>query len=305
MPLADIDLAPLGERLSNEGLTLDCGAARIRIRSDLPELAPLLRILYRGYAPLPAAAGCDVSVRLRRGRGLRRWLRPQVELVIDGARELEPFPRDTPLPLLEWGLNYALASRLTCHLLLHAGAVERGGRAVLLPAMPGAGKSTLTAALALRGWRLLSDEFGVVRLTDAQLLPLLRPVALKNESIDVIARFAPEAVIGPRFPKTHKGTVAHLAPRPEDVAACHRPAQTTLVIFPRFEAGRGVALEPLPRARAFARLAVNSFNYEFLGPDAFDALGRLLAGASCYQLVYGDLEAAVAAIQERLAAHAT
>jgi predicted ATPase len=32
--------------------------------------------------------------------------------------------------------------------------VERDGHALILPAMPGSGKSTLTAALVQRGWRL-------------------------------------------------------------------------------------------------------------------------------------------------------
>lgn len=300
MHVADVAPARLRAELAGSGIAIDCGAARVRIRSDLPELAELLRIAYRGYELADAARACDVAVGLRRARGLRRWIRPQVELLIDGARELEPFPRDTPLPLLEWGLNYALATRLSCYLLLHAGAVERNERAVLLPAMPGAGKSTLTAALSLSGYRLLSDEFGVVRFGDAQLLPLLRPVALKNESIDVIARLAPDAVIGPRFPKTHKGTVAHLAPAAEHVRARHTPAAPALVVFPRFDPAGGVEVEPLPRARAFARLAVNSFNYEIVGPEGFDALGRVVSASACYQLRYGDLTRAVQTIGQLL-----
>ena len=40
-------------------------------------------------------------------------------------------------------------------------------------------------------YRLLSDEFGAVRLRDVRLLPLVRPISLKNESIDVMKRFAP------------------------------------------------------------------------------------------------------------------
>lgn len=297
-----VDVAPeaLRAQLAGRGIALDFGAARARIRSDAPELAPLLHTVYRGYTLEDPARGCDVAVRLRRPRGLRRWVRPQVELLIDGVREMEPFPGDTSLPLLEWGMNYALATRLTCYLLLHAGVVERGGRAVLLPALPGAGKSTLTAALALGGFRLLSDEFGVVRPDDARLLPLLRPVALKNESIDVIAHLAPGAVIGPRFPKTHKGTVAHLAPLPEHVDARQVPATCRLVLFPRFDPSVAVEIEPLPRARAFARLAVNSFNYEFLGPDAFEALGALVAASDCYEMRYGDVRRAVAAIAQLL-----
>ncbi len=300
MRIADLAPGELRTWLQGQGLTLDFGAARARVRSDTPELAELLHTVYGGYTPDEPARACDVAVHLRRPHGLRRWVRPQVELLIDGVRELEPFPRDTSLPLLEWGMNYALATRLTCYLLLHAGVVEREGHAVLLPALPGAGKSTLTAALALGGFRLLSDEFGVVRLADALLLPLLRPVALKNESIDVIAALAPHASMGPRFPKTHKGTVAHLAPSAEHVAARHAPAAPRLVLFPRFEPGVGVEIEPVPRARAFARLAVNSFNYEFLGPDAFDALGRVVAASACYEMRYGDLRRAVAAIAELL-----
>jgi len=45
---------------------------------------------------------------------------------------------------------------------LHAGCVARDGKAVLLAAASGVGKSTLTLALALRGWSLLSDDWTFV-----------------------------------------------------------------------------------------------------------------------------------------------
>jgi len=298
--VADSDRVALADMLLGRGLGLDLGAATIRIRSDVPDLEGLLQTLYGSYRVEDGLELFDVTVKLRRAGGLRRLFRPQVELLVDAAIEFEPFPLDTPVPLLEWGVNYALASRLCCYLLLHSGVVERHGRTVLLPAMPGSGKSTLTAALALRGFRLLSDEFGVVRLSDSQLLPMLRPIALKNESIDVIARFAPQAVIGPRYDKTHKGTVAHLAPQLAHVDACHQSAAPALIIFPRHDPSVALEMEPVPRARAFARLAVNSFNYEILGPDGFDALGGVVQASTCYQLRYRDLDRAVEAITELL-----
>jgi HprK-related kinase A len=243
----------------------------------------------------------DVSVEVRRVDGVRGFVRPQCEMLCDGIRQLEPFPLDTSLPLLEWGTNYALATRLFCYLLLHAGVVERNGRAIVMPALPGSGKSTLTAALTLRGFRLLSDEFGVVRLNDSRLLPMLRPLALKNESIDVIQRFDPTAVIGPRYPKTHKGTVAHLAPLAQHVDARHEAASPGLVVFPRFDPSTRLELEPVKKTRAFARLAVNSFNYQAMGPDGFDALARLVHESSCWQLRYSDLDSAMSALGDLLA----
>ncbi len=300
MRIADISDDVLLRHLASDGVGIDFGAARSRVRTRLPEVAGMIRTVYGGYIADDPAGMFDVTVDLRRVRGLRGRIRPQCELLCDGVRELEPFPLDTPLPLLEWGTNYALATRLFCYLLLHAGVVERGGRAIVMPAMPGSGKSTLTAALTLRGFRLLSDEFGVVRINDSRLLRMLRPLALKNESIEVIQRFEPAAAIGPRFPKTKKGTVAHLAPLPAHVDARQEVAAPALVVFPRFDPSAGVELEPVSKTRAFARLAVNSFNYHALGPDAFDALGRLVDESSCWQLRYGDLDGAIKALGDLL-----
>jgi len=298
--IADIPADALLQRLASDGLGIDFGAARSRIRTRVPAVAGMIRTVYASYVAEDPAGMFDVTVELRRVHGVRGYLRPQCELLCDGALELEPFPLDTPLPLLEWGTNYALATRLFCYLLLHAGVVERGGRAIVMPAMPGSGKSTLTSALTLRGFRLLSDEFGVVRLSDSRLLRMLRPPALKNESIDVIQRFEPTAVIGPRFPKTRKGTVAHLAPLPSHIDARHEAAVPALVVFPRFDPGSGVVLEPVRKTRAFARLAVNSFNYQALGPKAFDALGQLVEDSSCWKLRYSDLDGAIKALGELL-----
>jgi HprK-related kinase A len=171
---------------------------------------------------------------------------------------------------------------------------------VLLPAQPGSGKSTLTAALECGGFRLLSDEFGVVDLEDGLILPLVRPIALKNESIDVIRAFAPSAVIGPLFPRTRKGTVAHLAPTSHSIAHAGVPAQPALVLFPKYAASEPLTLEAVPPARAFAKLAGNAFNYEILGPVAFDAVEQLVRGSLCFRLRYSDLQEAVSAVARLL-----
>ena len=301
MRVAEAGPVHLRERLGGEGIGLDFGAASARVLSDAPGFDEVFASVYRGFELGAASGFFDVTVRLRRGRGIRRHVRPQVELVADGRSVFAPFPADTHQPLLEWGMNFLIARRLGFHLLLHAGVVALDDRAVILPAMPGSGKSTLTAALATRGFRLLSDEFGVVRLADGQLLPLLRPVALKNESIDVIARFAPQATIGPSFPKTRKGTVAHMAPDAESIESRHVPAQPALIIFPRFDPAVECRLTPEKRSHAFTRLSMNSFNYDMLGPAGFDAVGRVIESCAVYRLAYRDLDRAVAAIRDLLA----
>lgn len=302
MRVAELSEEALGARLRTEGLALDFGAARARLLTDVPALCASLRRVYAHFPVERAGGFFDVTARLRRARGVRRFVRPQVEFVVDGLAPFEPFPAANDLPLLEWGLNWCLAERCNTYLLLHAGVVERGGVGMILPALPGSGKSTLTAALAVSGFRLLSDEFGVVRLDDGLCVPMLRPIALKNESIGVIGELRPDAARGPIFSGTRKGDVAHLGPDVESVEKRHLPAAIRLVVFPRFEAGAQTGLEPIARARAFAKLAVNSFNYELLGPAGFEAVGRLIARCDCYRLTYGNLAEAISAIGELLAA---
>lgn len=300
MRVGELRLPDVAAMLRGDGLGLDFGAARARVRTDLPALAKSIHAVYRHFPVAERGGFYDVTAAVRRVGGLRRYVRPQIEFVVDGEVPFDPFPAATDLPLLEWGLNWCLAERCNTHLLLHAGVVERAGVAVILPALPGSGKSTLTAALALGGFRLLSDEFGVVRLDDGRCVPMLRPIALKNESIGVVERLSREATLGPVFPGTRKGDVAHLAPDADSAARRHQPAEARLIVFPRFEAGAQTQLGPIARARAFAKLAVNSFNYEVLGAAGFEAVGRLIARCDCYRLTYGNLAEALSAIGELL-----
>jgi HprK-related kinase A len=298
MQISDLDSVTLARQLAGKGIALDLGAARVRVHARVPGLAEALRTVYWAYPAEEASGFFDITVRLDRPRGIRRFFRPQVTFFVDGERPFEPFPADTHLPLLEWGINFCFAERSHDHLVLHAGVVERRGHAVVLPALPGSGKSTLTAALVCRGYRLLSDEFAVVRLSDGMTVPMLKPLALKNESIDVIRAFAPGVVLGPRFPKTRKGTVAHMAPDFASVAKRRMSARPSLIVFPKYVADTQLQCLPMLRSRAFTRLAVNSFNYSKLGPQGFDAVGELIESCECYSLQYSSLDEAVETLDE-------
>jgi HprK-related kinase A len=297
--LSAIDPKSFRHALAGEGIWIDFGAATLRLRSAQREFAAQLRAAYANFPFEAEPPWADIHVHIAPASGLRRWFRPQVRFVCDGAAPFEPFPADAGLPLLEWGTNWVFGQRLNDLLLFHAGAVERDGRVLLLPAVPGSGKSTLTAGLSCRGWRLLSDEFGAWSLEQRAFVPVLKPIALKNQSIDVIRRFAPDALFGPSFPGTRKGTVAHLAADAQAVARRRESAQPGVIVLPRWSAGANTSLEPLPTDRAFALLAFNSFNYATLGEAAFDAVVRLVRECPTYALVYSDLDDVVGLLTDR------
>lgn len=270
---------------------LDLGAARIAVTSPIPAFQAQLDFIYGHHRDDGGGGFADIRVALRPGPGWRLWGR-QVVLWSEGLRPFEPYPLQAALPLFEWGSNWLLAQRLNAYLLLHAGVLARGEHALILPAAPGSGKSTLTCALHLAGWRFLSDEFGVVDTESGDVQPLLKPAALKNRSIDVIGDL-PGAVLGPVFPKTRKGDVAHFVPSQASIADRHRSATPKLVIFPRFRDGAPLRSTALSTAETAMRLGLNSFNYRSLGPVGFHAVAQLARSAKACELEYGDLGAAI------------
>jgi len=283
-------------RLSGDGLCWRMGPFIVRLRTNLPELTETLRLLY-GDFPVEADGFADFHVRLS-AAGVRRWWRPKVQFFVDERPPFEPLPRTSAVPLLEWGLNWCVSTRADQYLIVHAAVVERHGRAIVLPGPPGAGKSTLCAGLLLRGWRLLSDEFALVRPDDGRLVPLPRPVSLKEESISTVRQLAPDVLMGPSSRDTWKGTVAHMRPPSGSVARAAVPADPGWVVFPAFRPEEPMRLTPHPRSRTLARLARNSFNWNLLGARGFEALSTLVDRSGCYELTHRDLEEALRALEE-------
>jgi hypothetical protein len=294
MPLLS-DLAPaeLARRLAGPGLHVETGPFIVHVRSPHRLLAQALHQMYGAY-PLAEAGFADFHLSLAQGRGWHRWLRPQARFLHDGVEMFEPLPASQVVPMFEWCLNWCVSSRAHEYLMLHAAVLERHGQCAILPAPPGSGKSTLCAALAHHGWRLLSDELALVQLSDGMVAPLPRPISLKNASIEVIRRALPEAVLGAPVSDTVKGTVAYVRAPSDSVARARVTARPAWVVCPRYVAGAELAVTPLAPAPAHMTLAENAFNYSMLGADGFAALAALVDGVQAWNLSYSRLDEALA-----------
>ena len=283
-------------RLKGAGLGVRVGPFDVHITARVAGLYQPLYSLYSGYQVLDGDRVFSCHVQLREVRSLRSGFERKVRFLVDGRAPHEDMPARQAIAVLEWGINLVIALRFQCFLMLHSAVLERNGCALLMPAAPGSGKTTLCAALAHRGWRLLSDEFGLLRPGSVSLLPVPRPMPLKNESIDVIRAFAPEAVLGPEIPGTRKGTVAHVRPPDSSVERDAEVARARWIVFPRWVAGERLMLQALPRADGFMNLATNSFNYDKHGEAGFESVRALVDGSQCFRLVYSNLGEAVAAL---------
>lgn len=294
MRVCSLSHAELRQSLQGSGLTLRVGPFTFRILCDIESVAEGLTTLYSDYPLADDDSFMDYTVHIARGAGLRKWLYPQAMFRFDGLEPFAPLPQRQAFPLLEWAMNWCVSTQAHQYLLLHAAVIERAGCAVLMPAPPGSGKSTLCAALISRGWRLLSDELALVSLQDASITPVGRPVSLKNESIALIQKFAPEAVFNRITADTAKGAVTHMKVPTEQLLRINEKARPRWVVFPQYVSGSGPELQARSKANSMLELGRNSFNYMVLGRLGFEALSRVVDACDCYDFRYGRLADAVA-----------
>ena len=295
MTPSSLGLDELSRRLRGAGLAIKTGPFNFRIRSSIPSVASALALLYADYPLVDENEFIDFEVHLDLGAGVRRWIRPQVRFLYDGRPPFEPLPIGHAVPLMEWAMNWCISSQAHQYLILHAAVIERDGVAAILAAPPGSGKSTLCAGLMSRGWRLLSDELALISPKDRSIVPLCRPVSLKNQSLSVMRAFEPSAEFSDVTHDTLKGAVCHMKIPKRHLDRIEERARPGWVVFPKYVKDAAARLTPRSRANSMLELGRNAFNYTLLGRTGFETLADVITASECHDFEYGSLDEAVCA----------
>lgn len=296
MPLLkDLSPAEVKARLKHGDFKLRCGPYIYSLQSSEQKIIDGLSLLYQDFEIILEETFSDFHIAMQPS-GLSQRLRGVVEFYWDGRCPMNIIEVRHTYAFLEWGMNWCVSIAANEYLKLHAAVLEKNNIALIMPGLPGAGKSTLCAALTLSGWRLLSDEHALVPLGTDTVVPLCRPISLKNESIDIIRAFDSSAVMGQVAEETHKGRVAHMK---ADMAANSHdvtPVPARLMVFPEYAAGAELSLRRKPKSEAFMFAGLHSFNYKLLGATGFDSMSKLMHSVDCFDLRYASLDEALAAI---------
>lgn len=167
--------------------------------------------------------------------------------------------------------------------VLHAAALRRDAKAVLLAGVTGAGKSTLTAWLAARGYEYLTDELVFCPLDAAgRVQPFYRPLVLRADSLRALEA---EAAIDPaaaRFRYGDKALFGLGTPRPSE------PVEVGAILFPSFRQDAAMSLEPLKTGLVALHLLENNLNGANLAAGGLPAMADMARRLAGLRVTYGD-----------------
>lgn len=206
----------------------------------------------------------------------------------DRELEVSRTPAEALAHLL-WHVNRSVVIRSAGYVLLHAAVASLDGRAVLLPAPSGAGKTTLVAGLVLSGMAYLSDEIAAIDPATGLVHPYAKPLTIHRGSFGTLAPMAPE-----HPPETGNWVAGqwHVAPTDIRSGAVGLPCRPAAVIVPHYSPDRPTELRSLPRAEALRLLVESCFNLEIHGAHGLHVLARALRGAECYRISVRELDGA-------------
>lgn len=276
------------------------GPAAFRIGSPWRQPIDRLAQLYRDY-PTPNIS--DFSVRLEPATPFRRFVRRSVAIGGDYMLpDAVPLPFAQALLAAEMGMNLQMALGWRRHLLLHASAVEKHGRVLVMTGLSGSGKSTLSALLGHHDWRFMGDEFALIDLISGAAVPFPRLISLKNEAIGAMQAAVPDGRFGPLMEATPKGDIRHLVPPGEAISRMGEGGPPALLLFPRF--GYPGAVREVAPGETFMRLTQASTNYVALGEAGFAAMTRFVKSVPSRAIDYQSGEEAITLVEklwERLA----
>jgi len=186
------------------------------------------------------------------------------------------------------------------YLFLHAGALAKNNKAVLLPGPSESGKSTLTLGLLNYGYQYLTDEVVVIDLSDVRVLPFQRPIYIYGWQ-SVVSAEVEKYFKFYRFKERYGNTMQpwqYAVPKQEAVLPKNTSFEVGWIVFPTYnETQKDSYLKPMSRAEAAFNLMQNGWNMQHFNDCGLKVCSELVKKADCYQLMMGDLKEACELIE--------
>ncbi|HEY3210155.1 MAG TPA: hypothetical protein VGL18_10255 [Actinomycetota bacterium] len=261
-----------------------------------PVMAESIRWLLGGFRLPLGEATYSVEIYPLHGDQGNEW--PLYRCVIGGVVQTESWYGHDLVGAALQGIYELVPKATRDFLLLHAGAVVRGGAALLLPGPPNSGKSSITLELLRTGdFAYLSDEHGAIDPVTTRAYPFQRPIRFDQDALGLFPGLEGQLADRREMPVRLMWRFV----RAEDVGAeVARPAEVRWIVLPTRDWDGPPRLTPVSSAQAVAEMARNCFNMHVYGVRGVYLLARVAGDAKAFRLAGGTPRERAALLAERL-----
>jgi hypothetical protein len=253
----------------------------VRVAAEDPEIVARLALCSAHCPDGPTHDGASpVTARAVRAAG-------GFTVTVIGREAVAAADLVTAVRSLNHEIMHAVMLRRPDLFFVHAGVVAFEDRAVVLPGLSRAGKSTLVLALVMAGARFLSDELMVHDPGAGRLLPFPRAPKVRDVCVPLFDAFAD------RFVGEGEGRflpLDALDPRPP------APARPYMVVAPAYDPAGDDRLAPLSAGEGLLRLSLSALNFGTHRERSLSLLAGLAAAGPCHDLRWRDAHAAARSV---------
>ncbi len=215
-----------------------------------------------------------------------------------GDEDIGVYDVDEILPALKARLTEDVLAHADYSIAIHAAALARSRRMLLLCGAPGAGKTTLTVALAQRGFGYAGDDIALLGPT-GQVMGVPFAASVKSGAWPLLSGIRPDLEQLRIFRRSDNQHVRYLPPAVPPVT---EPLRLGWVVLLRRQPHGPAVVTPMDRIEAMrALLAEATAPGRRLSASAFGLLAEAMAGADCFTLTYAGLDDAVHELQRACA----
>lgn len=216
------------------------------------------------------------------------WKDDRWHVDIDGQRRHTAADASAVADTVMFDINWLAFRQPSNYLVVHAAAVARDGVAVVMPALAGAGKSTLTAALVAAGFDYLTDEAAAIDLDTGTVIGYPKPITLDPGSQHLLPGLEPSRPSG-------RSSKWHVVPDDVRSGSAVERARIGHLVFPTHVPGADNRLVPIDTIDATVALVSHASDLAVVGHRLAE-LAAFVDRCTRHTLLHDGIEAPVAAI---------
>ncbi len=217
------------------------------------------------------------------------------EILVGGKKKYQTTIKSELFSTLEWMITCNALSHLHEFFQLHAGAVVKDGKIILLPANHGQGKTTMTLSLAINHYRCLSDDIVLIEPETTRIIPFPRSFLIKDKSI--------KELTGSRLIDKKHGyycksdDILYYNPYSANKSSIINAKPYAIIELKHSRRFKN-ELRPVSKSQMCIKLLRQSFNIHNYKRNGVTIMTRLVRNSKCYSLKTNNITDAVRLVSQ-------